>query len=94
MRILILRECAHSCRDFLRVVADDVGEQESICHAVCDVVERAELVGQGVVDSQEGICKCHTCEAGCIGHMVAGRDVRAVSVSGRQIVKYEFGRLE
>ncbi len=61
---------------------------------MCDVVERAELVGQGVVDSQEGVGKCHTCQAGCVGHMVAGRDVRAVCISGRQVVKYELGRLE
>ena len=69
MRILILREGSHLRRCFCRIVADHIGEHQSVCNAVRQVMERTQLMCQRVVHAQEGICKSKTCHAGGVCHL-------------------------
>ena len=46
--------------DLSGVVTDDIGKDDSVCHAVGQVMVSAQLVSHGVVHAQEGVGESHT----------------------------------
>ena len=75
MRVIVLRERAHLGGNFRRVEADDLVDEQSVCYAVRQVMERAQLVRHGVADAQEGVGERHTGHGGGVGHLLAGDGV-------------------
>ncbi len=74
------------------VEAHDAGHDDSVGDAVGQVMERAKLVGHGVVDAQEGVGEGHTGHAGGVGHLLAGvRVLGAVLIAAGQVLKDELG---
>src|SRR5699024_466790 len=95
MGVLVLGEGTHLGGNFRGVVADDVGENQGVGHAVGQVMVSAQLVSHGVVHTQEGVGEGHTSHAGGLGHALAGIGiVGAVLVGGGQVIEHSLHGLQ
>lgn len=70
--IFVLWEGTHASWGFGRVVSDDWDEADGVGKAVWDVELLAELVGDGVVETQEGIGEGHAGESGSDVDLLTG----------------------
>ena len=96
LRILVLGEGAHLVGMTLGVEAADVGEQQGVGGAVRNVEPAAYLVGQGMVDAQEGIGESDTGDGGGVGHLLTGHGVslgipEGGTIGPGQVVEHHLG---
>ena len=78
--------------------AADEGEQQGVGGAVRDVEPAAQLVGQGVVDAQEGVGEGDTGDSGGVGHLLTGHRVslgipESGAVGPGQVVEHHLGSI-
>ena len=93
MRVIVLAECAHLCGYLCGIEAQNVIDHKSICDAVRDMVECAELMSHRVAHTEECVCKRHTCHCCGIRHLLScDRIVGAVVVRSREILEDHLDR--
>ena len=85
--MIVLWESTHLCWALSCVVAHNASKDNCVCPTVWNVVESAQLVSHGVVDTQECVSKCKAAQAGSVCHVVACLDIVWIVISTWQVLK-------
>ena len=95
LRTVVLGERSLLGRVVVRVVADDVADQQGVGQTVRNVELGTQFVSHGVAHTQEGVGERDTGDGGSIVHLLTSdRVVGTVQVAGRQVLFQHFQGLQ